>query len=277
MPDETTDGQHLLQQRREANGKRRNSKPPLLGQLSEDKRLPGRPSEQVCPDCGDALWIVTLPSGEDILAPCGDCARRNHEREFIQESLELAAQMSPLHSEASLEEFVTDLPHQVRGKAAVEGFLSEMRRGHPLALVLWSQGYGTGKTHLASAIANEARRRGWIVESWLMPEFLSKVRASYDRDSEYDEYSIVRQATGAHLLVLDDLGKEHVVTKAWYQEKVYRIVNARYQRGPLVITTNTDIADLAKRIGGAAFSRLWEMTAHGQRIVDMRGPDWRFR
>lgn len=96
-----------------------------------------------------------------------------------------------------------------------------------MALVLWSQGYGTGKTHLASAIANEARRRGWIVESWLMPEFLSKMRASY-------------------------------------------------QRGPLVITTNIDIVDLARRVGGAAFSRLWEMTGCGQRIVNMCGPDFRF-
>jgi len=57
---------------------------------------------------------------------------------------------------------------------------------------------------------------------------------------------------------------------------VYRIVNARYQRGPLVITTNIDIASLAKRVGGAAFSRLWEMTGYGQRIVDMCGPDFRF-
>lgn len=277
MPDEMRDGQNLLTQARQRNARSRNSKPLTLCEHLPSERQPGRPSEQACPDCGEQLWIVTLQGGEDVLAPCLDCTRRANEAQFIQESLELAAQMSPLHSEASLEGFTTDLPHQVRGKAAAQAFLAEMQRGKPLALVLWSQGYGTGKTHLASAIANEARRRGWIVESWLMPEFLSKVRASYDKDSEHDEYSIVRQATGAHLLVLDDLGKEHVVTEAWYQEKVYRIVNARYQRGPLVITTNTDIADLAKRIGGAAFSRLWEMTAHGARIVDMRGPDWRMR
>ncbi|MBU1173438.1 MAG: ATP-binding protein, partial [Proteobacteria bacterium] len=181
------------------------------------ERLPGRPSEQSCPDCGEPLWIVTLTGGEDVLAPCLDCTRRANEAQFIRESLELAAQMSPLHGAAALDEFVTGLPHQARGKAAAQAFLSEMQRGKPLALVLWSTGYGTGKTHLASAIANEARRCGWIVESWLMPEFLSKVRASYDKDSEHDEYSIVRQATGAHLLVLDDVGKEHVVTEAWYQ------------------------------------------------------------
>jgi len=278
MQNAMTDGQNLLTQVRQRSAKSKPSNPHTLGECLPKERKPlGWPSEQVCPNCGEPLWIVRLPSDEQVLAPCGECTRRAHEREFIQESIEAAASKSPLHASATFDEFVTDLPYQVRGKTAAEIFSKQMKKGRPSALVLWSTGYGTGKTHLASAIANTARAGGWTVESLLMPEFLTQIRASYDNDTEYDEHALLRRAGMSDLLVLDELGLEHVVQTSWYQEKAYHLVNARYQRGPLVITTNKNITNLSDWIGGAAFSRLWEMTAGGLYIADMCGPDWRMR
>jgi len=276
MPDAMRDGQNLLMQARQRSARSRKSNPSTLDECLKDEPL-GWSSEQVCQDCGEPLWIVRLPGGDQVLSPCGECARRKNDAAFIRESIELAASKSLLHSHATLDSFVVSQPHQERGKTAATLFAKQMRRGKPSALVLWSSGYGTGKTHLASAIANIARGTGWIVESLLMPEFLTQIRASYNNDAGYDEYSLLRQAGMSDLLVLDELGLEHVAQAGWYQEKAYHLVNARYQRGPLVITTNKSITDLSSWIGGAAFSRLWEMTGRGQHIVDMCGPDWRMR
>lgn len=219
-----------------------------------------------------------MPDGRELLATdCLTCRMARTHREFIRESLELAARLSPLHSLVTLDGFVADMPHRERGKAAASAFIEQMQRGLPSALVLWSNGYGTGKTHLASAIANTVRADNWRIESLLMPAFLSKIRSSYNQDSDHDEYDVLNMASGADLLVMDDVGREHVVQESWYEEKIFQLINARYQRGPLIVTTNKGITELPDWIGGAAFSRLWEMTGQGQRVVDMCGPDWRFQ
>jgi DNA replication protein DnaC len=238
--------------------------------------------------CGDALWEVRVfpGDGEWVLAPCMQCTKRENDAVWLDETYEKIAQNSPLYMQVTLNNFAVTMPHQERGKDAVIEFLNTVERKKPMALVLWAStvkdqgwtGYGTGKTLLASIIAGEMRRRRWTVESILMPDFLSQIRATYSQDGDGSEYTIIRRVIQTELLIIDDLGKEHVNSNAsWFQEKVYRLINARYQRGPLVITTNIRASELSMHLGSAAFSRLWEMTDQGARIVDMCGPDWRFR
>jgi len=105
----------------------------------------------------------------------------------------------------------------------------------PKGWLIFSGGYGCGKTHLAAAIANYRLEQGEPVLFVVVPDLLDHLRATFSPDSAitYDErFETVRTAP---LLILDDLGTQS--TTPWAKEKLYQIFNYRYNAQlPTVIT-----------------------------------------
>ncbi len=117
----------------------------------------------------------------------------------------------------------------------------------PQGWLLFQGSYGTGKTHLASAIANRRLEQGKAVLFITTPDLLDHLRATFGPSSEvaYDER--FEQIRTAPLLVLDDLGAESQT--AWAQEKLYQLLSYRHTRKlPTVVTTNSDPERLEPRI-----------------------------
>lgn len=111
--------------------------------------------------------------------------------------------------------------------------------------------YGVGKTHLASAIANDVLERGEPVHFAVVPDLLDHLRATFGPQStvSYDER--FEQVRTVPLLILDDLGTESAT--AWAREKLYQLLNYRYNyRLATVLTTNLKPESLDPRI----YSRL---------------------
>jgi DNA replication protein DnaC len=134
---------------------------------------------------------------------------------------------------------------------------SNLRRGMDMAhafaadprgwLVLQSNNYGNGKTHLAAAIANEVSSRGESVLFIVVPDLLDHLRATFSPasgtrlDKRFDE------VRNAKMLVLDDLGTESATN--WAREKLYQLFNHRYNAQlPTIITTATPIDELDPRL-----------------------------
>lgn len=108
-------------------------------------------------------------------------------------------------------------------------------------------GYGCGKTHLAAAIANACIAQGTPALFVVVPDLLDYLRAAYSPTSEasYDER--LEQVQNAPVLILDDLGTQSATE--WAQEKLYQILNYRYNaRLPTVITTNQSLDDIDPRL-----------------------------
>lgn len=84
---------------------------------------------------------------------------------------------------------------------------------------------GTGKTHLAAAIANALLAKMVPVVFTTPNDLTAAVRSSFDTGK--DEVAVVRLYQDAPLLVLDDLGKDQPTQ--WSVALLYRILNARYE------------------------------------------------
>lgn len=106
--------------------------------------------------------------------------------------------------------------------------------------------YGTGKTHLAFAIANSLLIQGVPVIYETFINLMEKLKESYSNES-LDYYEIIKLYCECDLLIIDDLGKER--PSEWVLEKLFQIVNTRYENMlPIIITTNYNEKELVKRL-----------------------------
>ena len=87
-------------------------------------------------------------------------------------------------------------------------------------------GYGSGKTHLAAAIANYRAGLGDPPLFIMVPDLLDHLRATFSPNSNVAFDRRFDEIRTAPLLVLDDLGTQSMTP--WVKEKLYQLFNYRY-------------------------------------------------
>ena len=113
---------------------------------------------------------------------------------------------------------------------------------------------GLGKTHAALAIAGIVLQKDFDVIYVSSPDFFGKLENARF-DSSEDAETLLRTASAADLLILDDLGTE--MTTSFVQSALYQLVNGRLMEGKAtIISTNLAPEELGARYGGAVLSRL---------------------
>jgi DNA replication protein DnaC len=137
----------------------------------------------------------------------------------------------------------------------------------PKGWLLFTGGFGSGKTHLAASIANVVVIHGTPTLFLTVPDLLDWLRFSYGSPENSFE-SRFEEIRNIELLVLDDLGTQNATP--WAQEKLFQIINHRYvNRLPTVLTTNQDLEEIEGRIR----SRLQDPTLVG--VIKITAPDFR--
>ena len=140
---------------------------------------------------------------------------------------------------------------------------------------------GTGKTHVAAAIANQLIHQGRPVICMTMIDLLARIRKTFNRDGA-DESTVLSLYKTVPLLIIDDIGKEPPTE--WAISTIYNIINGRYEAYlPTIVTTNYDDKMLVERMtpktsgdsvtAEATIDRLMEMCIG----IVMSGPSWRQR
>jgi DNA replication protein DnaC len=138
----------------------------------------------------------------------------------------------------------------------------------PQGWLLFQGTYGSGKTHLAVAIANYRLEHGDSALFMTVPDLLDHLRSAYAPTAETEYDDLFERVRNAPLLVLDDLGAES--STPWAQEKLFQLINHRYlHKLCTVITTNVELDRLDPRIR----SRLVDQQL--TRSVTMPLPDFR--
>lgn len=106
---------------------------------------------------------------------------------------------------------------------------------------------GTGKTHLAIAIALAIINTGVPVICKTSIDILGDIKRCYERNSEVTEEEVLEAYKSVDLLIIDDLGKEQ--TTEWSVPVLYSILNERYEALlPTIITTNYNTTALAEKL-----------------------------
>lgn len=102
---------------------------------------------------------------------------------------------------------------------------------------------GTGKTHLAVAIAVEQRKKKRPVFYISVPELLDYLRAAYSPESRVPYDRRFEKIKTSSLLILDGLGREQ--SSPWAMDKLRQIISYRHDRQlPTIVTTQRELNEL---------------------------------
>ncbi len=127
---------------------------------------------------------------------------------------------------------------------------------------------GCGKTHLAAAIVNHLRQEGKSVLFIVVPDLLDHLRSTFSPESRVSYDEVFEKIKRAPILILDDFGEQSATP--WAQEKLYQLINYRYNaRLATVITTCLSLDEIESRVSS-------RMVDPGLSLVlNINAPDYR--
>ena len=158
--------------------------------------------------------------------------------------------------------------------AACKQYATEFKESSP-SLIIHSEVFGSGKSYLASCIANYLLHKRRINVRFARAfDIIQEIRGTFNRGAREDEDDVLKRILSPTLLVIDDLGL--TTPTDWSAETYWAMFDRRKEfRYPVVVTTNYYPSDeqLGARIGKGALSRLLGMC--GDNIITFKGKDLR--
>lgn len=137
--------------------------------------------------------------------------------------------------------------------------------------------YGVGKTGLAVAYASERFKHNEYPPTLRfvsVPDFLSELRDTYRADGG-SEMAIIKSYREPDILILDDLGAEHVKDSGWLEDRLYQLIGHRHaDQRQTIFTSNLSPSQLGDRIGERNMWRIIEMCGD-EHILHITGPNLR--
>lgn len=123
--------------------------------------------------------------------------------------------------------------------------------------LLLAGGCGCGKTHLAASIVHALIDRGHHAILMTSARILDALKTAF---GDTDRTRAIRtELTTADLLVIDDIGAEHLTD--WARSELAALINDRYESSKTtILTTNLTLSALTARLGRRTVSRIAEMT-----------------
>lgn len=123
--------------------------------------------------------------------------------------------------------------------------------------LIFSGNAGTGKTHLACAIANAVIQQGSSAVFTTVSDALRTIKRAYDRESGLSELDALNTLVEPRLLILDEVGMAYDTDHS--KTLVFDLMNKRYENmRPTILLTNLDAKALREHLGDRVTDRLRE-------------------
>ena len=134
---------------------------------------------------------------------------------------------------------------------------------------------GTGKTHLAIALALRATERGCKVRFITAADLVLQLEKAR-REDRYDQY-LRRAILGPRLLIIDEIG--YLPLRKEQADLFFQVVAKRYEQGAMILTSNLSFGDWEEVFDGnaALTSAMLDRLLHHAHVIQLRGDSYRLR
>ena len=188
-----------------------------------------------------------------------------------QKQLSLRLRRAAFQPDRTLERFDFSFNHHLNKQLVLELATCQFVARHEPVIIIGPS--GVGKSHLAQALGWEACKRGYDVVYTGCGRLLASLAAGR-ADGSYERR--LQAIARPDLLILDDFGLKPLRPPA--AEDFYDIINERYERGAILITSNRAVDEFAQIFGdpllaSAGLDRLFDNAT----VVTITGQSYRAR
>ncbi len=254
-----------------------------------------RTAAATCPVHGEYEASVMRLGDRDVTSYCPGCAADDARRQSEEADAARARQRAEVRQKRIAERLSTaGIPARFRAcgfdnfvihdgagheaqqrtalrmcQAFVQRWEAVKARGQVLVM---TGSTGTGKTHLACAIANGLiGQHAAAVAFGTVSDHVRGVKAAFQRDSNMSERDAVRALIEPDLLILDEVGQR---TTEYEQQLIFDVMNARYaEMRPMVLMSNLSVPELEEVLGDRLADRLNEVGV----FINLAWPSYRAR
>lgn len=234
-----------------------------INQIENLKKIP---TGEHCLKCGEDLYVVEIGYG-GITVPY-DCSCKKAEKEAEEKrsekkfKLKEEERIKSLHDSSGfppkLKKCYLDNFDLIKGTEtafnAAQRFSDKfpnVRKG-----ILFIGTCGSGKSHLAAAIGNEALNKGYSVKFITAYDLYERIMDTYT-SFDKSEYSITSPLKKCCLLIIDDIGTTAPTKRA--KAVLHSIIDSRMNsEKPTILTTNLTMKELAEELDSRTIDRIPE-------------------
>ncbi|CED71568.1 DNA replication protein DnaC [Aliivibrio wodanis] len=182
-------------------------------------------------------------------------ARDNHQASQLQSVLGRSG-IKKRHLKCSFENYITENQGQRQAYNQAKNWLVNYRKGATGSFV-FSGTPGTGKNHLACAIANRLMARKTSVLVITIADLMLNIRDKYNSNSRTTEEQFIKYLSNLDVLILDEVGIQRMSDHETLM--INMIINSRYtNEKPTGILTNLTTENLTQVLGPRVIERLLE-------------------
>ncbi|EGQ1724417.1 AAA family ATPase [Staphylococcus pseudintermedius] len=228
-----------------------------------------------CESCGNTYDYYKFSNGQEFKHGC-DCAMieagKEAKKKRKQRAINNIFNQSNVNyslKSATVNNYKPQNDNQAQAKQTAIEYVQTFSTEQPKSLILQGS-YGTGKSHLAYAIAKAIKNKGYSVAFMHIPMLMDRIKATYNKNAVETTDELVSLLSSIDLLVLDDMGVENTEHTL---NKLFSIVDNRVGKNN-IFTTNFSNKELNQNMN---WQRINSRMKHNARTVKVIGDDYRER
>ncbi|MEC4024561.1 ATP-binding protein [Pseudomonas fulva] len=209
---------------------------------------------------GDHFWQGCTRCQFDALHSADEAVRKPAQaiRRDRAMNVSLMASDIPLRFRgATLDAYRTDTEGQAVALTECRDYVHGFERNWELGRSMMLLGdVGTGKTHLACAVAQQViRAYGASARYTMAIEIIRDLKMTFDKKSERTERDVYAALLAPDLLVIDEVGVQH--GSDFERQVLFEVIDSRYrQLMPTIVISNLGLSGLRKCLGERSVDRL---------------------
>lgn len=208
--------------------------------------------------------------GREILSNCPQCqeelkAKEKEEerqaaashRERVLSNTFMRAGIPPRYTTRTFDNFHADSDAKAKALRIARNYSDNIYDKHKTGAGLILSGRpGTGKTHLACAVANSYIQKGDVLFV-TVSAMVRMIRETYRRGSEKTEQEVINDLRDVSLLIIDEIG----IQKGTESEEhlLFEVINERYgYYKPTILISNLNLEEIKAFVGERVIDRMRE-------------------